>query len=134
MTRVYTDMAADLFHIGHLNLIKRAKKLGDYLIVGIHSDEDIGKYKRKPIIPERDRYEIVKNCKHVDEIIEGAPLVMSKDFIQKHSIDLVVRGDDISPELLKQQAVPIQMGIMKYVPRTKFISTTSLIQKIKNEQ
>lgn len=131
--RVYTDMAADMFHIGHLNLIKRAKKMGDHLIVGIHSDEDIGKYKRMPIIPEQDRYEIVKSCKYVDEVVENAPLVISKAFIEKYHIDFVVRGDDITPELLRQQAVPISMGIMKYVPRTKNISTTGIMQKIKNE-
>jgi ethanolamine-phosphate cytidylyltransferase len=134
MIRVYTDMAADMFHIGHLNLIKRAKEMGDYLIVGIHSDEDIEKYKRLPIIPEQDRYEIVKSCKYVDEVIESAPLVISKDFIKKYCIDFVVRGDDITPELLRQQADPISMGVMKYVPRTKNVSTTSIVQKIKNEE
>ncbi len=132
MTRVYTDMAADMFHVGHLNLIKRAKACGDYLIVGVHSDCDIASYKRKPIINENDRYAIIESCKYVDEVVKAAPLVMSAEFIEEHKIDLIVRGDDISPELLRQQKVPIEMGIMKYLPRTEDISTTDLIQKIKS--
>lgn len=120
-----------MFHIGHLNLIKRAREQGDYLIVGVHSDEDIASYKRSPIIEEKDRYEIVRSCRYVDEVIEEAPLIMTKQFIESNNINLVVRGDDITPELLKQQADPISMGIMRYLPRTKDVSTTDLIQKIK---
>lgn len=124
-------MAADMFHIGHLNLIRRAKAHGDYLIVGVHSDKDIAEYKRHPIISEEQRYEMVRSCQYVDEVLEGAPLIMTKDFIQRHEIDLIVRGDDITPELLEQQADAIEMGIMRYVPRTKNVSTTSIIEKIK---
>ena len=131
--RVYTDMVADMFHIGHLNLIKRAKEMGDYLIVGIHSDEDIRNYKRPPIIPEKDRYEIIRSCRYVDKVVEAAPLVMTREFIETNNIDLVVRGNDITPELLIQQAAPNEMGILRYLPRTKNISTTDIIQKIKNE-
>lgn len=131
MIRVYTDMAADMFHVGHLNLIKRAREQGDYLIVGVHSDQDIASYKRRPVIEEQDRYEIIRSCRYVDEVIEDAPLIMTKDFIESNNINLVVRGDDITPELLKQQADPISMGIMKYVPRTEGVSTTSIIEKIK---
>ena len=120
-----------MFHIGHLNLIKRAREQGDYLIVGVHSDEDIASYKRSPIIEEKDRYEIVRSCRYVDEVIEEAPLIMTRQFIESNNINLVVRGDDITPELLKQQADPISMGIMRYLPRTKDVSTTDLIQKIK---
>lgn len=132
MIRVYTDMAADMFHIGHLNLIKRAREFGDYLIVGVHSDEDISSYKRSPVISEEDRYEIIRSCRYVDEVIEAAPLVMSKEFIEENNIDLIIRGDDVSPELLRQQAIPIEMGIMRYLPRTENVSTTDLIKTIKD--
>ena len=49
MKIIYCDMVADLFHYGHVNFLKRCKQLGDYLIVGIHSDSDVESYKRKPI-------------------------------------------------------------------------------------
>ena len=132
MIRVYTDMAADLFHIGHLNLLKRAKSVGDYLIVGVHSDEQIRSYKRDPVFKEEDRYEIMRCCKYVDEIIEEAPLIMTESFLKEHKIDFVVRGDDVSEELLSQQADPIRMGIMRYVPRTEGVSTSQIIKRIKN--
>ena len=63
MTRVYLDIVADLFHIGHLNLFKKAKLLDTdvYLIVGIHSDESVESYKRVPIIKQEQRYEIVRS-------------------------------------------------------------------------
>ena len=114
MIRVYTDMAADLFHIGHLNLLKRAKSVGDYLIVGVHSDEQIRSYKRDPVFKEE------------------APLIMTESFLKEHKIDFVVRGDDVSEELLSQQADPIRMGIMRYVPRTEGVSTSQIIKRIKN--
>lgn len=133
MIRVYTDMAADVFHIGHLNLLKKAKAMGDYLIVGVHSDEQIASYKRRPIFSEQDRYEIMRGCRYVDEVIEAAPLVMTKDFLLNNKIDLVVRGDDTSQQHLEQQADPIDMGIMRYVPRTPGISTSDIIDRIVGE-
>ena len=132
MIRVYTDMAADMFHIGHLNIIKRAREFGDYLLVGVHSDEDISSYKRSPVIAEQDRYEMIRCCRHVDEVIEAAPLVISKEFIEKYNIHLIIRGNDTSPAHLEQQAVPIEMGIMRYLPRTENVSTTNLIKTIKD--
>tara|TARA_R110000765_G_C18536910_1_gene560377 strand:+ start:64 stop:456 length:393 start_codon:yes stop_codon:yes gene_type:complete len=127
-------MSADIFHVGHLNLIKRAKTFGDYLIVGVHSDKDISKYKRKPIISEQDRYEIIRSCKYVDDVIEAAPLMMTEKFIKYYNIDLVVRGDDVTEEHLRQQAYPIKANIIRYVPRTKGISTTEIMRRIKNEK
>ena len=132
MIRVYIDMAADLFHVGHLNLICRAKRLGDYLIVGVHSDKDIGSYKRTPIINEKDRYEIIKSCKYVDEVIENAPLNISMEFIEKNKIDIVAHGDNLSPAVRQQHAIPMKLNIMKYLPSTKGISTTEIISRIKN--
>ncbi len=125
-------MAADMFHIGHLRLIKKAKSHGDYLIVGVHSDEDMESYKRKPIIPAEQRYEIIESCKYVDEIIKDAPLLMNKEFILKNNIDLIVRGDDVTPEHLEQQKDAIEMGIMRYVSRTPEISTSGIIDKIRS--
>ncbi len=130
MKRVYVDVVADLFHVGHINLFKKARELGDYLIVGVHSDKAVESYKRKPIIAEQQRYEMVKYCRLVDEVIEAAPLTITEDFIRENSIDLVVHGDDFQKGH-KQHEVPVEMGIMCYVPYTGGISTTEIIEKIR---
>ena len=124
-------MVADLFHIGHLNLIKRSADIGNYLIVGIHSDKSVESYKRIPVIEESQRYEIVKSCRYVDEVVEDAPLVITRDFIEKNAIDCVVHGDDVSVEMNRQHSEPIQMGIIKYLPRTRGISTSEIIERIR---
>lgn len=65
----YTQGVFDMFHIGHLNLLKNAKELCEYLIVGINSDDLVRNYKHKsPVIPEEERAEIVRNIKCVDEV------------------------------------------------------------------
>ena len=139
MIRVYTDMAADMFHIGHLNLIKRAKEMGDYLIVGIHSDEDIEKYKRLPIIPEQDRYEIVKSCKYVDEVIINVGGHNSKEDILFSGATHIVHGSDWTGEsMYKQIGIDEKWledkGIeVMYLPYTRGVSTSEILEKVKNE-
>ena len=131
MTRAYLDMVADLFHVGHLRLIKRAKQKCDYLIVGIHSDEDVERYKRKPIISHEQRCEIVESCKYVDEVIPNAPLVIDNRYLEENNIDIVFHGDDITEELLRQHAALSSRGMVEYLPRTKNISTTEIINRAK---
>ncbi len=133
MKRVYVDMVADLFHIGHINILKQALQYGDYLIVGIHNDEDVKSYKRMPIINEYDRYEIVRNCKLVDKVIENAPLTVTEEYIKEHKIDYVFHGDDQNAAYSDQHRIPRELGIMVYGKYTPGISTSHIIDKIKNE-
>ena len=130
MTRVYVDMVGDLFHVGHLNIIKRAKDLGDTLIVGVHSDATVESYKRKPIVSEHDRYEMIRSCRFVNEVIEEAPLLITEEYIEKHRIDLVVSGDKLSTKHHEMYAVPIRLGIMRLFEYTPGVSTSSIIEKI----
>ncbi len=66
----YTQGTYDMFHIGHLNLIKNAKRRCDYLIVGVNTDELVESYKHKrPIIPLAERAEIVRAIRYVDEVL-----------------------------------------------------------------
>jgi glycerol-3-phosphate cytidylyltransferase-like family protein len=67
----------------------------------------------------------------VDQIIEDAPLTISKEFIIDNNIDVVVHGNDKNPQFEIQHKVPLDMGIMRYVEYTKGISTSEIIDRIK---
>ena len=132
MMRVYADMTADLFHYGHVEFLKKARALGDYLIVGVMSDDEITEYKRQPILNLEERFAVVAACKYVDEAIANAPWVIDSDFIARHHIDLVVHGDDYSDQELRfSHRVPIEMRMFRAIPYTPGISTTEIIRRCK---
>ena len=138
MLRVYIDMVGDLFHVGHINLFKKARNLFPEnpveLVVGVHSDEDVGSYKRRPVIVQEQRYEMIRSCKYVDEVIEASPLIITEKFLKKYKINYVVHGDDVSTEVAKQHKIPLLLEMIKYVPHTPGISTTKIIERIKNNK
>ena len=132
MTRVYVDMVADLFHYGHVELLRQARALGDYLLVGVHSDELVLAHKRKPILTMEERVACISACRYVDEVLPDAPWATDRDWIEKHNIQVVVHGNDYSPEGFNNMlSVPIEMGILRLVPYTPGISTTEIIQRCK---
>lgn len=135
--RVYIDGIFDLFHRGHLESFKKAKNSfkNTYLIVGIISDKDAEGYKRKPIITENDRYEIIKNLKLVDEIIENSPLIIDLEFIDNNKIDLIVHGFSNDADFEKQKdffTLPLKLGKFKRIEYYKPLSTTDIINRIIN--
>jgi len=90
----YTTGVFDLFHIGHLNILKKAKQECDYLIVGITTDEEVERVKnKKPIIPYEERAEIVKAIRYVDEVIPESDTdkLKAADTI---SFNRIFKGDD----------------------------------------
>ena len=125
-------MVADLFHYGHVNFLRQAKLHGDFLLVGVHSDETVTNYKRNPILSMEERVLSVAGCRYVDEVVPNAPLEITLDWIEKHNIDLIIHGDDVAPEIRDAwYSVPIKMGIYKSVGYTSGISTTELISRIR---
>jgi len=132
MKKIYVDIVGDLFHLGHVNLFKKARALGDYLIVGVHSDEDVESYKRKPVLSLEERSKVIRSCKYVDEVVTAAPLVVTVDFLHEYDISYVVHGDDVNEEVKRQHKIPYELGMVKYVPYTEGISTTEIIERIKN--
>ena len=132
MTRVYADMVADLFHYGHMRFLKKARTLGDYLVVGIHADDVLAFYKRRPVLTMEERVASVAGCRYVDEVLPNAPLMVDRAWIEKYRIDLVVHGDDFSQEQREYYyKVPIAMGIFRTVAYTQGISTTEIIRRCK---
>ena len=123
-------MVADLFHYGHVNFLTQASKHGDTLLVGIHTDEAIT-YKAKPILSMEERVRSVEGCRYVDEVIPNAPIEIDREWIEKHNIDLILHGDDFTPELEALcYAVPIELGIFQRIPYTEGISTTELVSRV----
>ena len=135
MTRIYADIVGDLFHRGHVEFFKKLKNLyGDsYLIIGVLSDKDVEKYKRKPIFSLEDRSEIIRSCRYVDEVIIDPPFYITEDFLKKHNINIVAHGDDMTEYFKKYNyEIPLKLGIMRTVPYYEGISTTKIIEIISN--
>ena len=94
MKKIITFGTFDLFHIGHLNILKRAKEQGDYLIVGISSDELNKKKGKMSVISLKDRMEIVKSITYVDEVFIEDSLELKDQYIKDYGADVLVMGDD----------------------------------------
>ena len=128
---VYVDMVGDMFHEGHIELFKKARAFGNYLLVGVLSDESVEEYKRSPILTMKERIKVVEACKYVDEVVANPPLRPTVEWLQDHNIQYVVHGDDFSQDLLEDQyGASIKLGILRIVPYTPNISTTNVIQRI----
>ena len=135
MIRVYADMVGDLFHYGHVEFLEKARALGDYLIVGVHGDNDAEINKRKPILTMEERVACVVGCRYADEVLPNAPWIIDRAWIDLHKIDLVAHGDDYTPEKFAYIfKAPIEMGIFCTVSYSPAISTTEIIRRIKEER
>lgn len=131
MKKIYVDMVGDLFHAGHVELLKAARTFGDYLLVGVLPDHVVAGYKRQPIMTMTERVAVVEACRYVDEVLPDAPDVVTSEFLARHEIDLVVHGSDISEAAIK--AVyndPLQEGKFQVIERLGVLSTTELINRI----
>jgi rfaE bifunctional protein nucleotidyltransferase chain/domain len=127
---VYAYVVGDLFHVGHLKALQQAKALGDYLIVGVLTDEGVEAYKRKPIIPLNERMELVANLKCVDDVIEQKGVDPTEN-LGAILPDIVVHGDDWSADF---PGAEYMRSIGRRAIRTKYYegqSTTKIINKIR---
>jgi len=118
--KILTCGTFDLYHIGHVNMLKKAKNMGDYLIVGISSDRCNSEKNKKSIISQEDRYNIVKSCKYVDEVFIEDSLDEKENYVKKYDIDLFVIGDDWKNKF------DFLSCEVKYLSRTENISTTQI--------
>ncbi len=126
MKKVITYGTFDLFHIGHLNILKRARALGDYLVVAISSDAFNAIKGKKCVIPDYERMAIVEAIKYVDEVILEETWEQKISDVQTHDIDVFVMGDDWTGkfDFLKEYCEVV------YLPRTEGISTTQLKEEL----
>lgn len=134
----YTTGVFDLFHIGHLNLLKNARSLCDKLIVGVTSDELVSYKNKKAIIPHLERIEIVRNIKCVDAVVPQYDMDKFKMW-ERLKFDIMFVGDDWfeTPKWKKLDAQFKSVGVkIIYFPYTKGISSTKInkaLDDIRNE-
>jgi glycerol-3-phosphate cytidylyltransferase len=131
MKIVYTSGSWDLLHLGHLNMIRRSRELGDRLIVGVSTDELIEAYKgMKPIIPFEERLELVRALRWTDEVVIQHQLVPIP-ILQQYQVSVVTIGDDWTGKHLDGlEWMKSQGGEVVYLEYTPGISTTSIKKKI----
>tara|TARA_B110000908_G_C10214541_1_gene432044 strand:- start:947 stop:1354 length:408 start_codon:yes stop_codon:yes gene_type:complete len=127
----YTTGVFDLFHVGHLNILKKASSVCDKLIVGVTTDEFVMKYKNKtPIINFKDRMEIVNSIKYVDAVVPQDDHNKINAW-KKYKFDLMIVGDDWfnTPKWEKYENEFSKYNVrIIYFPRTENISSTELTQ------
>jgi glycerol-3-phosphate cytidylyltransferase len=119
---VLTYGTFDLFHIGHLNLLKHLKSLGTYLIVGVSTDEFNTIKGKKTVIPYTQRAELVAAVRYVDQVIPESNWEQKAHDINTYQVDIFGMGDD----WVSQFDHLANLCEVVYLPRTKNISTTEL--------
>lgn len=130
----YTTGVFDMFHIGHLNILKEAKKRCDYLIVGVSTDEVVIQYKNKtPIIPFEDRMEIVQAIRYVDKVVVQSSMDKMEAW-EYLKFDVMFHGDDWKNSSIYQKYIDefskINVEIV-FLPHTKGISSTKICEQLK---
>ncbi len=119
---VITYGTFDLFHIGHLNILKRLSERGDHLIVGVSTDEFNAVKGKKPVVPFEQRIEIVRAIRYVDEAIPEDRWSQKREDIEKYNVDVFGIGEDWKG---KFDDLEDKVEVV-YLPRTSGISTTEM--------
>lgn len=131
----YTTGVFDMFHIGHLNILKRAKEQCDTLIVGVSTDELAHSYKnKKPVIPFDERFAIIESIKYVDKAVPQTTMDKFEAWQRLH-FDAIFHGDDwkgtgLYNEIEKKLS---EVGCdLVFLPHTDGTSSTIILQKLNN--
>lgn len=127
LKKVITYGTYDLLHEGHINLLKRAKELGDYLIVALSTEEFNLQKHKEAFMKYEQRKKMLEAIQYVDLVIPEESWDQKIDDVKKHDVDIFVMGDDWKGEFdfLKDYCEVV------YLPRTPNISTTDIKEKIK---
>ncbi len=132
----YTTGVFDMFHIGHLNILKNAKAHCDYLIVGVSTDEVVKSYKNHlPIIPFEERFEIVSAIKYVDKVVPQTSM-NKMDAYEKLKFDVLFHGSDWKGSDMYNKIIEdfSKIGVeVVFLPHTEGTSSTMLREKLINK-
>ena len=131
----YTTGVFDLFHIGHLNILRRAKEQCEYLIVGVSTDEVVQSYKNKvPVVPFAERIEIVRAMKYVDEAVPQTSMNKLEAWEKLH-FDVMFHGSDWKNSdmynKLAEEFANVGVDVV-FLPHTEGVSSTMRTETIQN--
>lgn len=133
----YTTGVFDMFHIGHLNIIKRAKEQCDYLIVGVSTDEVVKEYKKKtPIIPFEERIAIVGAIKYVDKVVPQTSMDKMAAW-QNLKFDALFHGSDWKNSDMYNKLTEEFAGVgvdVVFLPHTEGVSSTMLSEILSEKE
>jgi glycerol-3-phosphate cytidylyltransferase len=128
MTRIITFGTFDVFHVGHLRILERARMMGNFLLVGVSTDQlNYAKKGHYPYYNQDERLEIISSLTCVDEVFLEESLELKRDYILKYKADVLVMGDDWAGKFDEFKDI----CKVVYLPRTPSISTTAVIEKIR---
>jgi ethanolamine-phosphate cytidylyltransferase len=130
--RIYIDGGFDLPHSGHYNAIRQARNMGDHLVLGVNSDEDLLKNKGPTVLNVKERAEILRHCKFVDRVVENTPYTPSFELVESLGCYFYAHGDD---PCVDSDGVDIlerfrSEGRLKMFKRTEGVSTTDLTGRL----
>ncbi|KAK5114965.1 hypothetical protein LTR85_010003 [Meristemomyces frigidus] len=130
--RLWVDGCFDFFHHGHAGVMLQSRRLGDELVVGIHSDEEIEANKGPTVMNLAERVAAVNACRFSSKCVPHAPYVTSLPWISHYGCQYVTHGDDITSDAGGNDCYRFvkKAGRMKIVPRTPGISTTDLVGRM----
>lgn len=127
LTRVYIDMVADAFDSAHLELLRRARALGDELVVGVPSDDDCEWFHRRPARRLAERSRVVAQCGYADRVVSGAPVFLTREWLCEEKIDLVAHSSTLSEQALRYwYSTPIELGMFRTLSVSCGSETTDL--------
>lgn len=133
----YTTGVYDMFHIGHLNILKRAKEQCEYLIVGVSTDKLVEEYKYKtPIIPFEERCAIVEAIRYVDKVVPQTTMDKLEAWKNIH-FDAMFHGSDWkgSSLYIEYEKAFANVGVdLVFLPHTDGTSSTELAQKLQEDK
>lgn len=132
---VFTNGCFDLMHVGHTRYLQAARDLGDILVVGVNTDRSVhslNKGSDRPIVPERQRAEVLAALACVDYVV----LFDEPDpgrLITEIQPDVLVKGGDWTPDkIIGRETVEARGGVVKTIPLVPGVSTTALVEKIRS--
>ena len=133
----YTTGVFDLFHIGHLNILRRAKELCEYLIVGVSTDDCVRAYKNKtPVIPLEQRMEIVEAIKYVDKVVSQTSMDKMEAW-KELGFDVLFHGSDWQNSDMYNSIIEEFKAVgvdVVFLPHTDGISSSFITEKINNKE